>query len=153
MTPVFPEQRFSVLTIGVENRAALTRFYTDVLGFKLMDAPGISFFNLGGIVLGLWERDKLAADAGRPPAAAPEGFKGFALAYNARSAEEVDAIFARLAAHPEAAVTTPPHKAFWGGYMGYFADPEGNAWEVAYNPFWPIGEDGRLFPTQPDKAP
>ena len=152
MTAVFPEQRFSVLTIGVKDRAALTRFYTEVLGFKRMDAPGISFFNLGGIVLGLWEAEKLAEDAGQPLEPQPAGFKGFALAYNARSADEVDAIFARLA-EAGARITTPPHKAFWGGYMGYFADPEGNAWEVAYNPFWPIGEDGRLFPSQPDATP
>lgn len=144
MTPVFPEQRFNVLTLGVEDRATLTRFYTDVLGFRLMDAPGISFFNLGGIVLGLWERAKLAEDAGQALGASETAFKGFALSYNTRSAEEVDAIFARLAAHPQARITKPPHKAFWGGYMGYFADPEGHAWEVAFNPIWPIGEDGRL---------
>lgn len=152
MTPVFPEQRLSVLTIGVKDRNALTRFYVEVLGFHLMPTPGVSFFNLSGVVLGLWEADKLARDSGQPLTPSQEGFKGFALAYNARSEAEVDAIFARLAAHPEAQITMTPHKAFWGGYMGYFADPEGNAWEVAYNPLWPMGADGRLFPPSQERT-
>ncbi|MFZ4121946.1 MAG: VOC family protein [Caulobacterales bacterium] len=142
MSQVFPDQRFSTLTIGVDDRAAMTRFYTEVLGFVAMEAPGITFFDMGGIALGLWENDKLAKDAG---AALPQsgGYRGFALGYVARSEADVDAMFARLA-QAGAVITQAPHKAFWGGYSGYFADPEGNAWEVAYNPFWPVGADGRL---------
>lgn len=143
MTKAFPEQRFSVLTIGVTDRATLTRFYQGALGFTLMESPGISFFDMGGIVLGLWERDKLAKDAGATDTAGT-GYRGFALAYNARSEAEVDEIFARLATHEGATITVAPHKSFWGGYSGYFADPEGNAWEVAFNPFWPLDEAGRL---------
>ena len=97
---------------------------------------------MGGFVLGLWEADRLAADAGQDANAAVS-FKNVALAYNARSIEEVDEIFARLA-EAGANITVPPHKAFWGGYSGYFADPEGHAWEVAYNPFWTFDEAGRV---------
>ncbi len=142
MSAVFPEQRFSTLTVGVNDRAAMTRFYQDVLGFTPMPAPGITFFDMGGVVLGLWEKDKLAADAGHAIDQSP-GFKAFVLGYIARSADEVDAIFARLTA-AGAAITVAPHRTVWGGYAGHFADPEGNAWEVAHNPFWPLAADGRL---------
>lgn len=139
---VFPEHRLSIITLGVRDRAAMTAFYEDVIGFKNVGPEGMAMFDMGGFILGLWEADKLAEDAGQAPRPA-EGFRNIALAYNARSIEEVDGIFARL---KEAGVeiTTPPHKAFWGGYSGYFADPEGNAWEVAFNPFWKFDEAGRV---------
>jgi len=144
------EQRFSTLTIGVKDREAMTRFYADVLGFRPMAAPGITFFDMGGMVLGLWEEDKLAADVGAVGAGLQAGaYRGFALGYVARSEAEVDAVFAKLAA-AGAAITQAPHRAFWGGYSGHFADPEGNAWEVAFNPFWQVGPDGRLVLPQRD---
>ena len=99
-------------------------------------------FDMGGFVLGLWEEDKLAKDAGVANNRTGD-FKGVALAYNARSTEEVDAIFDRLSA-AGVTISTAPHKAFWGGYSGYFTDPEGNAWEVAHNPFWTLDEAGRV---------
>ena len=139
---VLPESRLSIITLGVRDRAAMTAFYRDVIGFRLFNEQGMTMFDMGGLVLGLWEADKLAEDAGHVARPA-EGFRNSAIAYNARSVEEVDEIFARLkAANVE--VTTEPHKAFWGGYSGYFADPEGNAWEVAFNPFWKFDEAGRL---------
>ncbi|MEO0549577.1 MAG: VOC family protein [Pseudomonadota bacterium] len=139
---VFPEQRLSIITLGVKDRAAMTAFYEDVIGFKNVGPEGMAMFNMGGFVLGLWEADKLADDAGQPARPA-EGFRNAALAYNARSEADVDEIFARLKAG-NVEITTPPHKAFWGGYSGYFADPEGNAWEVAYNPYWTFDEAGRV---------
>ena len=140
---VFPEQRVSVITVGVSDLAGMIRFYTDVLGFEDRGVKGeVAFFNAGGIVIGLWDNSKLAADAGMV-AANSDGFKGFALAFNARSAEEVDEIFGRLE-RASTHVSKAPHKTYWGGYSGYFTDPEGNAWEVAYNPFWPIDDAGRV---------
>lgn len=139
---VFPEHRLSIITLGVRDRAAMTAFYEDVIGFKNVGPEGMAMFDMGGFILGLWEADKLAKDAGQEPRPA-EGFRNIALAYNARSIEEVDGIFARLK-DAGVDITTPPHKAFWGGYSGYFADPEGNAWEVAYNPFWTFDEAGRV---------
>lgn len=140
---VFPEHRLSMFTLGVANRAALTSWYEDVLGFRNVGPEGITVFDMGGFALGFWERDKLADDAGQAQTEPEQGFKGVAIAYNARSEKEVDEIFARLN-KAGAEVTKAPHKAYWGGYSGYFADPEGNAWEVAFNPFWPLLEDGRV---------
>lgn len=143
-----PEQRVSVITVGVRDLAGMIRFYTEVLGFEDRGMKGeVAFFNAGGIVIGLWDEAKLADDAGL---AADRGgaFKGFALAYNARSQAEVDEIFGRLE-RAGARISKPPHKTNWGGYSGYFADPEGNAWEVAFNPFWPIDEAGRVSIPRP----
>lgn len=138
-----PEQRVSVITIGVRGLAGMMRFYTDVLGFEDRGMKGeVAFFNAGGMVIGLWDETKLAADAGCADDR-KGAFKGFALAYNARSAEEVDEIFGRLE-RAGAHISRAPHKTSWGGYSGYFADPEGNAWEVAHNPFWPIDDAGRV---------
>ncbi len=141
--PVLPEQRLSIITVGVKDLAGMSRFYTDVLGFDDRGVKGeVAFFNAGGMVLGLWDEAKLADDAGVEMDRQGR-FKGFAIAFNARSVDEVDAIFNRLAA---AGVEIPkaPHKTYWGGYSGYFADPEGNAWEVAFNPFWLLDEAGRV---------
>ncbi|MEM7330245.1 MAG: VOC family protein [Pseudomonadota bacterium] len=139
---VLPDSRLSIITLGVKDRTAMTAFYRDVIGFKLFTDEGMTMFDMGGLILGLWEYDKLAEDAGQAPDPAT-GFKGTAIAYNTRSIEEVDDIFARLEV-AGVAITTAPHKAFWGGYSGYFADPEGNAWEVAFNPFWKLDEAGRV---------
>ena len=144
MTKVFPESRFNILTLGVRDKAAMVEFYVNTLGFKRFGQDEMIMLNAGGFVLGLWEADKLAKDSGlAAPAGEQGGFRGFALAYNARSEAEVDEIFERLKASG-ANITVEPHKAFWGGYSGYFADPEGNAWEVAYNPYWPVNAEGRL---------
>lgn len=139
----FPDQRLSIITLGAHDRAALTGFYEEVLGFTDFGPPAMTMFDMGGFVLGIWEVDKLAADAGQAPRGEVPGFKGLALAYNTRTKAEVDEIFERLRACG-ANITVAPHDSFWGGYSGYFADPEGNAWEVAYNPFWPLDENGRV---------
>ncbi|WOR16225.1 VOC family protein [Hyphomonas sp. FCG-A18] len=139
---VLPESRLSIITLGVRDRAAMTAFYEDIIGFKNVGPEGMAMFNMGGFVLGLWEADKLAHDAGQI-AHPVNGFRNVALAYNARSEAEVDEIFERLKT-AGVQITTEPHKAFWGGYSGYFADPEGNAWEVAFNPFWTFDKVGRV---------
>lgn len=144
MTKAFPESRFNVLTLGVRNKAAMIDFYVDTLGFKRFGQDDMIMLDTGGFVLGLWEADKLAKDSGLAALSGDQsGFRGFAMAYNARSETEVDEIFERLMA-AGANITVEPHKAFWGGYSGYFTDPEGNAWEVAYNPYWPVTTEGRL---------
>ncbi len=144
----FPESRFNVLTLGVADKDAMADFYTSVLGFRRFGPDEMVMLDAGGFVLGLWERDKLAGDANLSDHGRAPGFQGFAMAYNARSKEDVDRIFDALET-ADAAITKAPHEAFWGGYSGYFTDPEGNAWEVAYNPYWPLDEDGRLvLPTE-----
>lgn len=147
---VFPDSRLSIVTLGVQDRAAITAFYEDVIGFKNVGPDGMSMFDMGGVILGLWEEDKLADDAGLPDNRAGD-FKSVALAYNARSIEEVDEVFNRLEA-AGVKITKPPHKAFWGGYSGYFCDPEGNAWEVAFNPFWSLDDEGRVVLPAPEEA-
>jgi hypothetical protein len=142
--PVLPEPRVSVITLGVSNLAAMVDFYTGVLGFEDRGIRGeIAFFNAGGVVLGLWDEAKLAADAGLSGTSEAGASRRFALAFNARSQEEVDVIFGRLA-EAGVPITCPPHKAAWGGYSGYFADPEENLWEVVFNPFWQMDTGGMV---------
>ncbi|MEM8615973.1 MAG: hypothetical protein AAGF20_03455 [Pseudomonadota bacterium] len=86
---VFPESRLSIITLGVRDRAAMTAFYRDTIGLNLVFEEGMTMFEMGGFVLGLWEADKLADDAGQAPKLA-EGFRNVALAYNARTEAEVD---------------------------------------------------------------
>ena len=140
------EQRLTLVTLGVADLTPSRAFY-ERLGWKrsVKNADGVAFFQAGGIVLGLYPRDKLAEDAGVPEAGS--GFRGFALAYNARSKEDVDAVLDEAVA-AGATLVKPAEDVFWGGYSGYFADPDGFLWEVAWNPFFPIGEDGSI--TLPD---
>lgn len=137
------EQRLSLVTLGVADLSRAIAFY-EGLGWtrSLRGAEGVAFFQLGGIGLSLYPRDALAEDAGLPPAREP-GFCGITLAHNVRKRGEVDAIVARLAALG-GTVTTPPEEKFWGGYGAYIADPDGHAWEIAWNPGFPIAEDGSI---------
>ena len=140
----FPEQRMSIITLGVADRAAATHFYEEIMGFTPFMRDEITVFDLGGFAFGLWERKKLQNDIGCMGNTTPKGAcPSFALAYNARSTEEVDLIFNRLRAE-DVEIMKEPHKAEWGGYSGYFVDRDGYAWEVAFNPFWKFQEDGRL---------
>ncbi|MBU0590460.1 MAG: VOC family protein [Gammaproteobacteria bacterium] len=127
--------RISMITLGVRDLAASVRFYEQGLGLPRMDSPpGVAFFTLNGSWLGLFGRDALAEDAGVSPQG--EGFAGFALAHNLTSEAEVDQLMAQALA-AGATLTKPAQKVFWGGYSGYFRDPDGYLWEVAYNPhFW-----------------
>ena len=127
--------RISMITLGVRDLVASVRFYEQGLGLPRMDSPPeVAFFTLNGSWLGLFGRDALAEDAGVTPQG--EGFAGFALAHNLASETEVDQLMAQALA-AGATLTKPAQKVFWGGYSGYFRDPDGYLWEVAYNPhFW-----------------
>ena len=139
------EQRISLITLGVADLERSVAFYERVVGWKATPGPpGVAFFDLGGIVFGLYPREDLATDMGCGANGASAGDAArFALAHNARSKADVERIFAQLEANG-ATIAKPPEETFWGGYSGYFRDPDGHAWEVAYNPFWTIGEDGRI---------
>lgn len=112
-----------------------TRFYRDVLQLPpIQISPTIAFFELGRTWLSLFPREELAADAGVP--AEGSGFSGFTLAHNVGSAEAVDQLLAEVA-NAGARIVKPAKAADWGGYSGYFADPDGFLWEVAWNPHFP----------------
>jgi catechol 2,3-dioxygenase-like lactoylglutathione lyase family enzyme len=135
------EQRLSLVTLGVADLAQSLRFY-EALGWRRHgDQAEVAFFQAGGIVIGLWSRESLAEDARVPAGGA--GFGGIALAYNTRAKEDVDAVLAEAEA-AGATITKPAEEAFWGGYTGYFADPDGHLWEVAWNPSWTIAENGSV---------
>ncbi|MPY71579.1 MAG: VOC family protein [Alphaproteobacteria bacterium] len=149
------EQRVSLITLGVSNLARATAFY-EALGWKrgLLGAEGVSFFQTGGMILGLWPREELVKDAriGAAEAAAPPGV-GVALAYNARSREEVDAVLAEAEA-AGATLPRPAEDTSWSGYTGYFRDTEGFLWEIAWNPGFAIAEDGSvMLPDQGQNVP
>lgn len=137
------EQRISLITLGVDDLDRARGFYLDGLGWRQSSAStdGISFIQLGGIALALYPRDKLAEDArvGEPGS----GFSGVALAYNTRSRDEVDQTLHQAEA-AGGRIVKPAEDVFWGGYSGYFADPDGHLWEVAWNPFFEVDAEGRL---------
>ena len=129
------EPRLSFVTLGVADLERSLCFYRDVLGLTpLPSPPTVCFFELGRTWLALYPRDLLAADAG--VSAAGSGFAGFSLAHNVRTEAEVDALLAHVAAQG-GRITRPAGRADWGGRTGYFADPDGFLWEVAWNPHFP----------------
>ncbi len=132
--------RISMITLGVRHLDTSIRFYKDGLGFPKMDSPPtIAFFTLHGSWLGLYGRDSLAEDATVSPEGS--GFPGFALAHNVSSESEVEKVIEQ-AVSAGATLVKPAQKVFWGGYSGYFKDPDGYLWEVAHNPhFWVGPED------------
>ncbi|MGA3008861.1 MAG: VOC family protein [Terracidiphilus sp.] len=136
------EQRVSIITLGVADLKRSSEFY-ERLGWKrsMAKAEGAVFFQAGGMGLALYPRDELAKDAGIAPDG--HGFSGVALAYNTRSRAEVDSVFEEAEA-AGAKIIKPAHEAFWGGYSKYFSDPDGLLWEVAWNPSFPIAEDGSI---------
>jgi catechol 2,3-dioxygenase-like lactoylglutathione lyase family enzyme len=139
------EPRISLITLGVADVARSRRFY-EALGWRASGASqeSVAFFQLGGLALGLFGRASLAEDAGlaETEPGAP-GFGGIALAQNVRSPEAVDALLAE-AERAGARILRPARKVFWGGYSGYFADPDGHPWEIAWNPGFAIEADGSL---------
>jgi uncharacterized protein len=138
MTP-----RLSLITLGVADMARARAFY-EALGFTAssQSQPSVTFFQAGGIILGLYGRAELAADANVTDSASG-GFSGVALAQNVGSDAEVDALIAHAVACGGRLVKAA-HKVSWGGYSGYFADPDGHLWEVAHNPFWPLDANGTV---------
>jgi predicted lactoylglutathione lyase len=139
------EQRISLVTLGVSDLQRSLRFYQR-LGWHGQEVQATVFFQTGGIGVVLWHQDQLADDAGLP-ARTGSGFRGVTLAHNVRTKEEVDAI-TTAADEAGATVTRAPADTFYGGYAAYFTDPDGHAWEVAYNPGFPISDDGSI--TIPD---
>jgi len=139
------EQRVSLITLGVADVGRARTFY-ERLGWRGQEVEETVFFQAGGLALVLWARDKLADDAGIEAETA-SGFGGVALAYNVRSRAEVDALLAK-AAEAGAGITQAARDTFYGGYAGYFRDPDGHLWEVAWNPGFGLGPDGSI--TVPD---
>lgn len=132
----------SLVTLGVRDVPASTRFYQS-LGFELSPASitgAVSFFRTGGGLLGLYGVDDLAADAKSQPRT-DTGFRGVTLAINVDSPAAADAAL-EAARAAGASIPKPAEAAEWGGYSGYFADPDGHLWEVAHNPGWPLDERG-----------
>ncbi|MBD3895011.1 VOC family protein [Halomonas sp. ML-15] len=129
------QPRISMITLGVRDLAKSIAFYEKGLGFPRMDSPPeVAFFTLNGTWLGLFSRNALAEDANISSEGA--GFNAFSLAHNVASEAEVDAVVAQ-AVKAGATLEKKPEKVFWGGYSGYFTDPDGHLWEVAHNPhFW-----------------
>lgn len=127
--------KISLITLGVEDLGRALAFYRDGLGFEphnARDGDPCIMFRLEGTWLALYPRASLAEDAAMSPERS--GFPGFTLAHNVKSKEEADTVFAQAIA-AGARPVKPPQNAFWGGYSGYFADPDGFLWEVAFNPF------------------
>jgi predicted lactoylglutathione lyase len=134
------DQRISLVTLGVGDLARARAFYA-ALGWRGQEVEETVFVQAGPMALVLWDRGKLAADAGMPDRGS--GFDGVVLAQNVRSAAEVDEVVA-AAAEAGATVTRAPSPTFYGGYAGVFLDPDGHAWEVAFNPGFTLDDDGAL---------
>ncbi|KAB7644439.1 VOC family protein [Polymorphobacter fuscus] len=146
------DQRISIVTLGTSDLARAVAFW-EAMGWprraKAFDS--IAMFQCGAIAFAIYPFDKLAEDcgmAGSIDAGAVRrggpGFGGFTIAHNVASEAEVDALLATAVAHG-ATLQKPAHKAFWGGYSGYFCDPDGHPWEVACNPFVPLGPEGEML--------
>lgn len=135
--------KLHLVTLGVEDVPRALRFYRDGLGWPVSKASQeeVAFLPLGGVVLALWSKRSLAEDARLDGDG--HGFRGFALAQNVASPEQVDEAL-RAAARAGGRITKPGARTEWGGYSGYFSDPDGNLWEVAHNPFWPFDARGDL---------
>ena len=136
------EQRVSLITLGVADLERSRAFY-ERLGWRrsMAQTEGIVFFQAGSIALALYPRNELAKDA--HVTSDGQGFSGITLAYNGRTRAEVDSVLNEAAA-AGAKIVKPAEEAFWGGYSGYFSDPDGFLWEVAWNPGFAIAEDGSV---------
>jgi predicted lactoylglutathione lyase len=137
----YPVQRVTLITLGVADLGRAQSFY-GALGWQpAQQQEGVAFYQLNGLVLGLFGHADLAKDQGRD--AADLGTGAMTLAQNFDTPEDVDAAFEQALAAGATALKRP-EKVFWGGYSGYFADPDGHVWELAHNPFWPLADDGGL---------
>jgi len=137
------DARIPLVTLGVADLDRSSRFY-EALGWRRTSAgnESVVFLQGEGVVLSLFGRSDLAADAGLPDAPLP-AFRGLSLALNMPSEAEADRVFA-LALEAGATAVKPMHAVFWGGYSGYLADPDGHLWEIAHNPFFPLDAAGRI---------
>jgi catechol 2,3-dioxygenase-like lactoylglutathione lyase family enzyme len=140
-----PVPRLTVITLGVSDIRASIAFY-DALGFsRRLEATGeaVAFYDTGGPVLALYGWDQLAADAGLPDQPRPQAFRGMTIAWNCQTREEVDAVMA-FALGKGAKLVKTAHETDYGGYSGYFADPDGHPWEVVVAPGIDVGDDRRV---------
>lgn len=136
-------QKINVVTLGVKDLSKSVDFYENKLGWKLAEkTDNIVFFDMNGMILSLYPRTALADDVLVNHEGS--GFSGFTFAINAESEEEVNNIFRELATKG-VVIQKEPRKVFWGGYSGYFADLDGYLWEVAYNPFWKLDQNGNVI--------
>ncbi len=137
------EQRLTIITLGVSDLIKSTNFYETQFGWKKSDLSNeyISFFTLNGIQLALYGRNELAEDATVNPDG--NGFKGFTIAYNAKSEKEVDQLIENLRAKG-VEIIKEPQKVVWGGYSSYISDLDGNLWEIAFNPFLSLDKNGNV---------
>ncbi|BAM91501.1 hypothetical protein S58_55240 [Bradyrhizobium oligotrophicum S58] len=145
MSPEIVVPRFTVVTLGVSEMRRSIAFYAS-LGFaRKFRATGeaVAFFDTGGTVLALYPWDALAQDAGLPDAPRPQAFRGVTLAWNCRSEAEVDAALA-AAVEKGATLLKAAQPTDYGGYCGYFADPDGHVWEAVVAPGIEVGDDGRV---------
>ena len=135
------DQRVSLITLGVSDLARARAFY-EAIGWRSRSPEeiGVAFFQAGGMVLALWDRELLAEDSG---VALGEGYGAVTLALNVAGPADVDRIVSEAAA-AGATVARAPGERFWGGYSGVFADPDGHPWEVAHNPRWTLTADGSV---------
>jgi len=138
--------RITLITLGVDDLEKAVRFYRDGLGLRTDGIVGtefehgaVAFFALqGGLKLALWPRKSIAHDTGLPQSAPSQ--TDFTIGHNVSSKAEVDAVMTQ-ARNAGAVVVRAAHDTFWGGYAGYFRDPDGHVWEVAWNPQWELRED------------
>lgn len=134
-------QRVTLITLGVSDLERSKEFYAK-LGWRIAEEqPSVIFYQLNGLALGLFPFDALAEDQGRPGQELGVGGKTFAINFSTET--EVDQAFAAAIA-AGATLLKSPEKVFWGGYSGYYSDPDGHVWELAMNPFWPLSKDGSL---------
>lgn len=134
------EQRISLITLAVDDIDIAAAFY-EAMGWRRVESPdGVVAFDLIGQTLGLYPRARLAEDMGLEPSQIG-GFSGITLAHNVRSRDAVAPILERAQA-AGGRVIKPASDIFWGGHVGYFADPDGHVWEVAFNPFSPLSPEG-----------
>lgn len=140
--------RLSIVTLGVEDMAMMRAFYRSLGWLEQSSANDEhAMFLTGGGILALFPLDELARDANVAPPKTFIGFRGFTLACNLESREAVDVAFETLRG-TEAVITKEPQDVEWGGYSGYFVDPEENFWEVAYNPFVAFDERGGVIASE-----
>ena len=138
------EPRLSIITLGVNNLVSARAFYEKGLGWHVSSASNenIVFIQLGGVVLALYSWEKLAEDS--MISSQGSGFRGITLAHNVSTKEEVVRILA-LAEKAGAKIIKPAQNVFWGGYSGYFSDPNGHLWEIAWNPYAQFNEKNELI--------
>ena len=138
---IHTQQQISVITLGVADLAASARFYGKGFGWRpVFENDEIAFYQMNGLMLGTFIKPALEADMNRPAGPAPSAY---ALAHNVMQREDVDSLTAQLAAHGGTILRAPDAPAH-GGYRGYVADPDGHAWEVAWNPAWQIDAQGHV---------